>query len=178
MCRKTGGFDTFHKKLELLIGYRIPVSYKEFNIEFGAFSFNHSVQVRCQEKPPVALDDCFIPVDFFYSTDERGKCSIFELIETYRDQIPSGSLPICDGLSGDLICINLKKNGYGEVFYWCHEKPKGSDIFKIADTFEGFVSNLEESNDSQIDSIDSKVVEVKETDTFLNMLKQTGYGPK
>ncbi len=71
--------------------------------------------------------------------------------EVYKDRIPKGFFPIGNDPGGNLICIDVK--GDQSVYFWDHEReeqpPSRSNIYKIADSFEGFLALLKPDEDGE-----------------------------
>ncbi|MEJ0101541.1 MAG: SMI1/KNR4 family protein [Bacteroidota bacterium] len=122
--------------------YQNPIK-KLYNLT-GAFCFNDAVEAECIDRNPVGDRNNRIYVNFFYSFFETSKCSLFTLLSEYKDQLPEGYLPICDGEPGDLICISLKAEDHGKIYYWHHESPPNNDLFLITDSFEDFFFKIAE----------------------------------
>jgi len=164
-------------ELESIIKLELPKSFKAFHSSYGAFSFKKTIKVGCIEKPPFCDEEDLVTIDYFYSADNLSRCSISKLIEKYSNQIPEGYVPICDGESGDLICINLNKERYGAIYYWWHEGNIEEDLFRIDDTFEGFIFKLQIVEDIVTNSEENNIG-VNVSPELLKMLKKSGFGPK
>lgn len=177
LCNQDTKKKIDYNKIESKINFHIPSSYKEFYDLFGSFSFINSVYIKPNIKIPISNKNNFVSVDYFYSLDLESECSIIKLIHNYSDQLPSGLFPICDGESGDLVCINLNNENYGAVYYWWHEGYIGNELFKIADTFQDFIFNLRVIEDNVTNSQENNM-KVEASPELLKMLKKSGYGPK
>ncbi len=68
--------------------------------------------------------------------------------EVYADRIPKNLFPIATGLSVDLICLSIRGEDYGKVYYWDHNwevtdgEPDYRNIHLIADNFADFLNKL------------------------------------
>lgn len=167
-------------EFELLFSSVLPEAYKHFYRKYGPCSFVNSVKIKCEQAPPPANERNEVSVDYFYAIQKEGECSVGRLLNQYADQMPKGLFPICDGESGDLICIDLRKgNGFGRVIYWYHEGDLTKDVFIVAESFIKFILKLELRNEA--DQSDDELVEkmkVEISPDLLNLLKGSGYGPK
>ena len=165
-------------ELEEKIGFEFPEKFKEFQLLFGSFAFNFSVEVKAKDAPPIAEDD-MVSVNFFLSGNSSfSECSILKVLSEYAEELANGYIPFCDGSPGDLICISLNKKGYGSVYYWAHEESPDSDLYKISNSFEDFVFNLTKIDEDESDEDGPEVISMKLSPKFLEMLKRDGYGPK
>jgi hypothetical protein len=60
-------------------------------------------------------------IRFFYGTSSE-KCSdIVSTYEVYRGRLPIKCVPIADPDFGNQICISLRNDSYGEIYFWDHE---------------------------------------------------------
>jgi hypothetical protein len=69
--------------------------------------------------------------------------------EVYYGRIPSDLFPIADDVSGNKICIGLRSEKRGKIYFWDHEleaeegeEPYWSNITEIAPSFSRFVDLL------------------------------------
>lgn len=172
-----GNIELVKSMFENIYQVSPPEEYLSFINELGAFGFVNDVKVKLLEPNPVADAENSVPVDCFYSIDRDAEGSVFSILEQYSDQIPKGFLPICDGVQGDFICICLKPDSFGDIYYWFHEAPVGSDIYFVAADFDSFILNLFNGKDQENENNkeDAKVVV---TPALLELLKKSGHGPK
>lgn len=120
----------------------LPESFSLFMLNYSPFSFNNPVNIKYQNKE--LKKSCgleYLPVDYFYSFYEKSKCSILSLRQDYLEQIPKEYLPFCDGELGDLWCIAIEGENYGEIYYFS-QGAKENKLFKIADSFDSFLKHL------------------------------------
>lgn len=165
--------------LESLFDVRLPEEYVFFYEKYGPSSFKNRVQIRSESISKVVSNDGRVSVDYFYSVARTGSCSIGELLSDCGDQLPQSLLPICDGESGDLICIDLSGKNYGRIYYWFHEGDYEENSFLIARDFYSFVMALEIYDDYKEDTRrENSKSEYTITPELLALLKKSGYGPK
>jgi hypothetical protein len=179
LCPEDGNGEDliFLHELEKKVDNKLPDLYVTTIRHFGAFSFQKLIKVKCQDLNPAADNDNKVVVDYFYSLKDQGECSLKKILSIYSDQIPNYLLPICDGESGDLICIDCRPSSYGSIVYWFHEGNEGEDLFTIAKSFAEFISMLEVAEEVDKNE-DLSNIQVKASDKLLEMLKKSGYGPK
>lgn len=162
--------------IEMKIKANLPKSFKEFHAMFGAFSFKEMVKVQCIN-PPIIAEDDLVTADYFYSVVDESECSILKILQRYSEQIPVGFFPICDGEPGDIICIKLLDEGYGEVHYWWHESLDELTTYKIASSFDDFIQRLMVVNEPQGMSSNNPG-KTNVSPELLEKLRRSGYGPK
>ncbi|WP_406590376.1 SMI1/KNR4 family protein [Bacillus atrophaeus] len=102
-------------------------------------------------------DDNKLRLGIFYGFGlDDNDFNIATLAETYEDQMPDWIIPIADANGGNQICLGIKGEGSGKVYFWDHELTNGvKDTFLIADSFEDFIQSLsiEEDSDEEDDGI-------------------------
>jgi|GEM_PF-1102529 len=146
--------DDSFKKIEIIFNSHLPQSYKDFYIKAGAFSFLELVCAKCIDTNQVMIKGNKVTVGDFYCIIGNDKLSINQILSTFKEQLPIGLLPICDGELGDIICMSLRKVDYECIYYFHHESPPDNSLFLIAKSFESFVMSLEiykeESSDDDL----------------------------
>ena len=72
-------------------------------------------------------------------------------LKVYKGRIPSNMIPVAHDPGGNLVCLAIKGDDYGKVFYWRHDEevedgeiPDYKNIYYIADNFEQFTSSFED----------------------------------
>ncbi|MBC7809956.1 MAG: SMI1/KNR4 family protein [Burkholderiales bacterium] len=76
--------------------------------------------------------------------------TIEEALVDYRNRVPSDLLPIARDPGGNLICLGVKGEQTGKVYFWDHNEesideeghPTYLNVYKIADTFTKFLNSL------------------------------------
>ncbi len=117
-----------------------PDFFRNFIIKYAPFSFNKLVKKSVKNRISSFIDGN-LTVDYFYSFNVESKQSIQKLLAVHEQQIPYGFIPFCDGESGDLICICLNADKYGEIYYFHHE-AKNENLIKINSSFKEFLDEL------------------------------------
>lgn len=168
-----GSFKELKNKLEKILNGHLPQVYLDFVNEFGDFYFDNLVRVKLQEKNPVADNENAVTVNYFYSPGSIADQNIFNVLEDYAEQLPQGYLPIFDGVAGDFLCLSLRVNDYGKVYYWFHEGSPGNDLFYVAPDFETFIMSLFVS-EHIADEAETKA-EIKVTPQLLELLRKSGH---
>jgi len=156
--------------LEDEIGATLPEPYRALVSQYGAFTFNGRnennpyIYFHPKTRLPgyITKDDTAL-FDFFYGTEQAdGPLSVASQVAAYKGRIPETMIPIGgDGGAGQ-ICLGVKGNDKGMIFYWdSHNEPldeetyiedfgvpmpleeKRKNIHLIADSFSDFLDRLE-----------------------------------
>lgn len=63
----------------------------------------------------------------------------------YRDgRLPEGLIPVADAEGGNLVCLSVRSEDFGTVWFWDHEKEIAGDPARpIAANFSSFLADLE-----------------------------------
>lgn len=99
--------------------------------------------------------------------------------ETYKNRIPSTCIPIGRDAGGNLVCLNLSKDNYGNVYFWDHEEELKyedgeitiNDLYSIAGTFSEFLDSIKIDEESPLDHEGYKVKKVWVDPDFLKELE-------
>ena len=174
--------------IEKRFNSKLPVEYRFFYDKYGAFCFNNRVYTKSEDMISQLGWGEELRADFFYSLSDTSKCSVWRALDKLAS--PGGDLlPICYGLSGDLICLDLGSENYGKVYYWFHEGYENETLFLIANDFYSFIMSLEVDTEAMTPVVDEDTKsEDKETDggkittiitpELLELLRKSGHEPK
>lgn len=153
--------------IEAAIGESLPAEYRKFMKEYGAAEFGELVEFHLLKSFPL-----FVPRNGASPTYEKGPFSHFygssggnqglaKRIDAYRGRVPDAVIPIGDDGGGNQICIGIKCNDKGKVYYWDHNhewdeedyleetgepmpaEVKFQNLYLAADSFEDFIRRLE-----------------------------------
>jgi hypothetical protein len=77
---------------------------------------------------------------------------IFDNIKCYNNRVPNELLPIGTDSFGNNICLCIKGDNYGKIYFWDHEgeaaafdphkSPWWDNVYFIADSFTDFIKGL------------------------------------
>jgi hypothetical protein len=150
-------------KLEAKIGARLPAPYRDFVQHYGGSLFDEYLQCVSKYILPAFLSkDGRVPVGEFLgaSSSADTKYSTLEAaIDTYTGRMPETVIPIADDGGGNKVCIGIRGNELGKIFYWDHNNewdeedyvdeglPVPEDLpfqncHLIADSFSDFIMQL------------------------------------
>lgn len=140
-------------------GFLLPTTYRAFLLEHNGGTPEPSSYCRKRNKKP--SEECRY---FFGLQCGRSYAEIEDALETYlgedETRIPRRLLPIAEDSFGNLICLSLRGEDVGKVYFWDHEeeleqkRTKTGDvndaaISLIADSFDAFLTQFTESKDDK-----------------------------
>ncbi len=133
-------------KLELEFNLNLPEDYKEFLLKFNGglpWLDEYVVDGFYEEY-------CGIQVLYGIGREIQSSCLDYN-IKAYRERINNDLIPIgCSG-TNDAICLAIKGNSYGSVYFWDLVKECGKDcpdnLYVISDSFAGFLRKLTKFDD-------------------------------
>ena len=129
--------NDFIKKYSLTL----PDDYIQFLLEH-----NGGAPVPSTNKTPETF------VQWIYGIqDEENWASLEWNMEIFDERIPSKTLPIASDPGGNQFLLSLRKDSYGQIWFWDHEnecetnaKEYFDNIIKSADSFSNFINDLYE----------------------------------
>jgi hypothetical protein len=88
-------------------------------------------------------------IDWFFGIQPGSPNNIYDKINTYRDRIPKGVLPIARDPGGNLLCLVTDTQQYGAIYYWDHEGEAGegepatyNNMYVVTPSFEELLLRL------------------------------------
>lgn len=141
--------------LEASIG-PIPESYRAYLLHFGvSVLFDVNVVFKALQPSPWSDEQGNDTLESLYGLAESGKeYTVFEMAATYRNDFRDQWLPIGSSSGDNQICLCLKGNMSGEIWFWDHESDQIfndskviSGLTKIANSFDEFVGMLNVQDD-------------------------------
>lgn len=132
------------QSLERDLGSTLPAPYRRFLREYnggtpvpGVFGF---IQDGRENNSTVR--------EFFCVTGE-GANSVRSVLETYKNRVPKGLLPVASDPCGNLVCLGISGGERGQVYFWDHdyeseedEAPDSSNVYLVSNDFDTFLSSL------------------------------------
>lgn len=133
-------FQAFCEKYSLIF----PESYTDFLKKYNDSELDSNIVD--------GTEDLGIYVRYFYGTTNELFSNIEDVYKTYLCRMPEKCIPIADADFGNNICISLKKENYGKIYFWDHEtmdiedeekyRPEFKDMILLADSFEDFLAKI------------------------------------
>lgn len=143
ISKKEDAFKSI-ERIERLYGVDLPLDYKEFLLEYGGCYIKDNIMYQPIEFTPVTPEDGFDSIGYFYGITNDDASNIESIIQNYKGILENSVMPIADADGGDLICIGLKEQYRGKIYYWYHEGENNDDdgkeyYYLIANSFEEFI---------------------------------------
>ncbi|MFB8091748.1 SMI1/KNR4 family protein [Bacillus velezensis] len=155
------------KAFENELNINLDEVYKEFVIRYGGSTIQaDNVLFPSLEENPVASNN-HLRLGLFYGFGvDDADFDVISMTVTYEEQMPDWIIPIADGDGGDQVCLGVKGEATGKVYFWDHELTNGvKDTFLVANSFSDFIQSLftEEAADE-----DDGILSIELDDDLLN----------
>lgn len=141
-------------EMETRLESTFPADYREFVTDFGGVALMTSPIFTFQEGDNPNSSSL---IEQFYGVrsddPQRHLATIYDI---YRQRIPSDLLPIGEDPGANIVCLGIKGERRGKVFFWDHDReemppvptpedwePGDSNLSFIADSFEEFFFSLQ-----------------------------------
>ncbi|MCG8333544.1 MAG: SMI1/KNR4 family protein [Proteobacteria bacterium] len=133
-------------KFEHKWNVKLPIEYKRFLIKYnGGYPSPDAFAIKEIEDEST--------VDKFLSLESGPHSNLDSYVNTYIGRIPKDLLPIAHDPGGNLICIGIKGENFGIIYFWDHEfesddnDPDYSNVHFVANNFDEFLKELYELED-------------------------------
>jgi hypothetical protein len=134
---------------ERLLEVRLPEQYRRFLVE--------EANGARPEQNLLHDDESGAGVDEYLGIDQSGDSDLVVVYETFRDRVPSWLLPVAHAPGGNLICLSLREEDRGTVWFWDHEQeaeegdpPREDNLTMVAESFDEFASRLVAPDDADV----------------------------
>ncbi len=128
--------------LESKCRIKLPVDYRDFLLKYNGgrpepncFDFKNT--------------DDGSDVKLFYGFRKNYEYNLGKQIELRQNRLPIDLFPIAEDSGGNVICIGIRGEYSGKIYFWDHELeadagevPDFSNITLIADSFQEFLDGL------------------------------------
>lgn len=136
-------FEKFQSKLD----FKLPKEYKDFLLKYNG----GTPEPNIYENKNISIS-----VQYFYGIDDDLFSSIENKIKVMINRMPDAVIPIAEFEGGDVACLVLSKEKYGEIFLWEHDKEceefyakNINSMKRIAKSFNNFLTLLEPFKDNE-----------------------------
>lgn len=133
--------------------------------KYGASYFENWIEFIPKEKIPIAKKGNTCSIGRIHGWNKSND-SISKIYARYSNQINKKYLPFADGSTGDYICIKVKGENIGSIWYWHHESPEDEDLFLIENNFMAFLKSLKIRDEEKFNTNGIIESEVWEDDDF------------
>lgn len=132
------------------IKFRLPADYIEFLMKYNAGIPEPNIVVLDNKQVSFSVNS------FFGITIEDYN----EIIVQYKfltERIPQNCLPIARVEGGNILCLNLNDEGYGNILLWDHENETNLDVINVKDlvrisfSFHEFIELMSPFNQDEED---------------------------
>jgi len=131
-------------KLEATIKSKIPDDYKEFLLQHnGGRPQKYYFSFKLNSKVTKGY------LDWFLGIHKKMNENIYQYIKMYKNRIPSDLIPIGHDPGGNLICLKIKGDNVGSIYFWDHEneveegeKPNYNNLSLVSKSFSEFLTKL------------------------------------
>lgn len=157
------------QSIERRIGADLPEIYRSLLLRLGAFTFHgrseNSPQIcfrSITSLPEYIMQSGVADIDGFYGrTAETGPVGLLEQFDYFEGRIPETMIPIADDGGAGEICLGVKGEDRGKVFYWdmrgepldeetyredygepMPPEAKRTNVYLVANSFEEFLDQL------------------------------------
>ena len=158
------------ENLEKELARRLPDDYKRFLLKFtGGMPETNEFDVPATKTVS--------GVNFFYGVLGAGKDGdlLYEQ-RFFKDRLPLGVTAIADAEGGNRVCVSLRTEDHGAVFFWDHELEAEEDVAaalaKLATSFDAFFAILRKFNPEDVQLKPGQVKQAWIDPEFLTNLKR------
>ncbi len=139
------------EQFEAAVGEKLPDDYREFLLTFNGGKPEDNEFAIPHGKNEAGVNR------FYGLLDERQSGDLLHELEVMVSRIPEKMLLIGDDSSGNYICLSLRPDTFGQLFFWDHELEASegdpatfSNLFFIDSSFNDFFSKLNKFDLSQV----------------------------
>lgn len=120
---------------EAQLGATLPGSFRRLLVETSNGGEVHPVASR--SAPEVGLQAIL-------GLGRGDDLDIAERLLQYQGRLPSGLVPVADAEGGNLVCLSVRSQDRGSVWFWDHELEtgRGPAARRIAVAFDAFLDDL------------------------------------
>jgi hypothetical protein len=143
--------DVFLSDFEELIGKKLPGPYREFLLIEGGETPPANSFLVCDGKEEWETDVSF----FGLQTGAYRLYSVPVNFYEYHGRIPKHLIPIGSDSGGNLICISISEETFGQIYFSDHdyfsydgEEPTDHGTWLLASSFPDFFNNLRVSKET------------------------------
>ena len=139
---RTQAFSSMEKVSQFDSHYDIhlPTDYAQFLFEYGGRFVEENYYYKALERSPYTSEDGYDSASYFFGND------IVENMDIYGDEWEQKLIPIAEVDGGDFICLGVKDDYIGKIFFWMHDNPREEnlrdELFLVANSFKEFMKSF------------------------------------
>ncbi len=172
-------------RIEKRYKIKIPEIYKLFLFKYGDCTIEQEIRYRPVKPSHYTDKDGLNDFGSFFGFEE-GMNNIGKIIKQYYERVPNSLIPIADDGLGNLVCIGVKDEYRGKIYFWNHEDELmahvmlnekeyldisidnyWNNIFLIAESFLDFIKSFIIIVEDQGTNADSKILRVDMSNDFI-----------
>lgn len=161
------------EKLEQKSGASFPQEYVQFLKDYnGGEVEDNIIELHSEQIESFSLST-------FFGTEVEYINDILSCYDTFKNRIPKGCVPIGRDVGGNMVCLNLNEESFGNILLWDHDieldfeenEMEVQDLYYVASSFNAFLHMIK-PYDPEEDNLDGyEVEEVWIDPDFLKVLK-------
>ena len=136
------------------LNINLPEDYKNYLLKYNG---GHPIKdgypmIECIDNDPNDNNGDIAWFYAIYDGEHNNFLKAHYRFKIWQKRMPDELIPIGRGSGGDKICISVKGNNYGKVYFWDHEQeayegeePDYSNVHLIANSFADFINSLYET---------------------------------
>lgn len=138
--------------LEKKLNICFPEDYKQHLLKYNG---GHPIKDGAPMISPIDKSETDIGINWFlaiYNGESSNFLKAYNTFKIWQKRMPDELIPIANASCGNAICISIKGNNYGKVYFWDHEQeayegeePDYSNVHLIANNFTDFINSLYET---------------------------------
>jgi hypothetical protein len=159
--------NTVEERLQIIF----PSDYKIYLLNYDEHFFANSIRFKSIEPSSGKYKQGNQIIGGFYGVISKYDETLLGQIKCYYNRMPTSLIPIGECPGGNLICLGVKGEFIGKVYFWNHENEyqaiNGMEItgdvnqywdnlFLVAETFIDFIKGLE--IDTTTNELDDSVI--------------------
>lgn len=129
--------EEFEKKENITL----PEDYKKFLLQHDNRSYPLKSMIVAMGIDNHMIQEC---IEYFYDLSEGIDYNLSKQRYVYEDRMPKNVLPIVNLLGDNQICIRIKGNDKGAIFYWEREYELEYYRFNIKENLTKISNNFDE----------------------------------
>lgn len=143
-------------RFESRLGAKLPESYRSFLLQYNGATW---VDKRFLVSPSEGSSNIHHVHGIHQGPEYR---QLESAIERFRGRMPDWCIPIADDEAGNQVCISVREDDKGRIYFWDHET---NELVLVSATFEQFLESLSpepvsaDEMDEIIEKDDAKAVE-------------------
>ena len=108
------------KKFEDQIKIKLPNDYIKFLLKYNGGRPKQNVYDKMLE--PITSKIMSVGVSCFYTISKDHSYNLLEGYQVLLNRVPKDLIAVAEASCGDQICLAIKGENYGKVYFWDHDQ--------------------------------------------------------